>query len=119
MERTVTQLWVGADLAAVVLLALFCPFVAGASPEEIGRFYAAYAVLRGLVFLVEGGVCWGRLYLAGLAFWAAAVVMRLVPAYAPLIHAATYSGCSVWMSFQDWRGQPVAPVRRTAGSAPS
>jgi hypothetical protein len=106
LARNVSQLWSGADLAVLVLLALFCPLTTPADPEQIGRFYAALAVICGLIFYAEGRLCWGRLSLIGLGFYAAAVVMWHVPGYAPLLHGALFSTCFVWLSFQTWQRQP-------------
>src|SRR5262249_38729975 len=99
MEQLVAQFWVGADLAAVVLFSMFCPFLGTACSESIGRFYAAYAVVRGLIFFIEGRTCWGRLYLVSLGFVAAALLMGVVPRFAPLLYAPLYSGWFIWHAF--------------------
>jgi serine/threonine-protein kinase len=46
--------------------------------------YPALAVLTGLVIFVHGSLYWGRLYLAGLAFYALAVGMQLGMEWAPV-----------------------------------
>ncbi|MFO0879804.1 MAG: serine/threonine-protein kinase [Gemmataceae bacterium] len=112
MEQQVAQMWLGADFAAVTLLLVFCPPWQQADPVAAGRFYAAYAVVRGLIFVVEGRVCWGRLYFTGFAFFAAAVGMSLVPEVAPLVHGAAYSGWILWLSCRRWG-------RDTSGAPPS
>jgi serine/threonine-protein kinase len=103
MEQNLVQLWSAVDVAVVVLLALFCPFLEPATPEAVARFYMAYAVLRGLIYVIEGRMCWGRLYLVGPVFYAVAVVMRFLPEYAPLLHGATYSSWFIWLSFRRWK----------------
>jgi serine/threonine protein kinase len=111
MEQLVAQFWVGADLAAVVLFSVFCPLLGKADAESIGRFYAAYAVLRGLIFFIEGRTCWGRCYLVSLSFFAAAILMGIVPRYAPLLYALLYSGWFIWHAFTGRGGAPGVPVQ--------
>jgi eukaryotic-like serine/threonine-protein kinase len=56
-------------------------------PDDERRWLAAYplwAILTGAMFVSLGGAFWGRLYLAGLAFFAAAVVMPLRLEWAPV-----------------------------------
>jgi serine/threonine-protein kinase len=115
MEQLVAQFWLGADLAAVILFALFCPLLGEAEPESIGQFYAAYAVLRGLVFFIEGRTCWGRLYLVSLVFFAAAILMGMLPRHAPLLYAPLYSGWFLWHSGGAYPVRRTRPRARQAG----
>lgn len=102
LGQTITQLWVAADLAALLFLAINCPWDSAVDAVMLGHFYSTYSVLRGLIFFVEGRICWGQLYLPAFAFYAGAIVMLWLPSYAPLIHASMYSGWFLWLSCQRW-----------------
>ncbi len=80
----------------VWLVPLVCREVLG--PDD-GRWalaaYPLWAVLTGSMFVSMGGTFWGRLYLAGLAFFAVAVVMPWRLEWAPVEFALAMSGLMV------------------------
>jgi predicted Ser/Thr protein kinase len=87
-EAQVLTLWGGHLLGTVVLwVALGAPF----DRSLLTTFYPAYAVLTGLMMLVQGSIYWGRFYLVGLAYFALALVMPFTPDWAPLEMALMYS----------------------------
>jgi serine/threonine-protein kinase len=103
MEQGVAQMWLGADLAVVALSLIFCPPWGAGELEAVAGFYASCAVTRGLVFFIEGRVCWGRLHLTGLALFALGVAISLTPAVAPLLYGAACSGLFAWLSCRRWK----------------
>jgi hypothetical protein len=82
--------------AGMWLIPLVCWELMG--PDD-GRWalaaYPLWAILTGSMFFSLGGAFWGRLYLAGLAFFAVAVVMPLRPEWAPVEFGAVLSGIVV------------------------
>ena len=102
MERAVGQWWTGADMAMLGLFWAFVPILSPVDPVDVGRFYAAAAAVRGLIFWIEGATWWGRLHVVGLLFIAAAAVIPFVTPAGPLVHAVLYSASFVWLSRQKW-----------------
>ncbi len=107
MEQNVAQLWVGADLALFFLFLATVPLLGPLTAEALAGFFAGASVVRGLAFFIEGRSCWGLLYLPGLAFFASAPLMTLLPGLAPLIHGGMYSAWFLWLSVQSWRAPAV------------
>jgi hypothetical protein len=79
--------------AGVWLVPLVCRELLG--PDD-GRWWLAcyplWAVLTGKMFFTMGGALWGRLYLAGLAFFAVAVVMPWRLDWAPVEFGVAATG---------------------------
>jgi hypothetical protein len=119
MERSLMQLWVGTDLTAALWFAITVPLTRPPDAAAVATFYTAYLLMRGLVFFIEGRMCWGRLYLVSCAFYIAAVAMPFVPAAAPLIYAGVYAGWFLWLSFCRWDAVPPdgASGRESGNSA--
>lgn len=108
MEKLIGHWWTGADLAGLALFWAFCPALTPADPIALGRFYAAVAAVRGVIFWIEGTTWWGRLHYAGLAFFAAAAVIPFAAPCGPLVYAGLYSGVFIWLSVQRWtRPEPA------------
>ena len=105
-ERTVAHWWVGADIASVALFWLFCPVLGPADPHAVNQFYAAYAVVRGLTFWIEGCALWGRLHYIGVSFLLAGVAIPFAEPVGPLVYAVLYSGWFIWFSCQSWDDEP-------------
>jgi serine/threonine-protein kinase len=92
-EGHILSLWGGYVLGTAAL------WVALGSPYDrscLTTYYPGVAVLTGLAFFVQGSIFWGRFYLLGLAFFAAAIVMRFTPDWAPvemaLLHGSSMAG---------------------------
>jgi serine/threonine protein kinase len=109
MERDVMQLWAGMAIANAILLYLHCPLWGPVEAAEVVRVYPAWAVTLGLVFLVEGHLCWSRFYSVGVVFFAAAFLLPLAGLWAPVVYGLLYSATFIWLSLQ---GKP----RRKTGS---
>jgi serine/threonine protein kinase len=107
MERDVLHLWTGLAIADAILVYLHCPLWGPVEAAEAVRFYPAWAVAQGLVFFVEGRLCWSRLYFVGAAFFAAAVLLPLAGLWAPVAYGLLYSATFVWLSLQ---GKPERPT---------
>jgi hypothetical protein len=107
MERDVMQLWTGLAIADAILVYLYCPLWGPVDAAEVVRFYPAWAVALGLVFFVEGHLCWSRLYAVGVAFLAAAILLPLAGLWAPVAYGLLYSATFVWLSLQ---GKPERPT---------
>jgi serine/threonine-protein kinase len=113
MERDVMQLWTGLAIADAILLYLHCPLWGPVDAAETVRVYPAWAVAHGLVFFVEGYLCWSRLYFVGAAFFAAAVLLPLAGLWAPVAYGLLYSGTFVWLSLQASQSDRPAAARRS------
>jgi hypothetical protein len=107
MERDVMQLWTALAIANAILLYLHCPLWGPIEAAEAVRFYPAWAVTHGLVFFVEGHLCWSRLYSVGAAFFAAAVLLPQAGLWAPVAYGLLYSATFVWLSLQGKPGRPT------------
>jgi len=108
MERDVMQLWTGVAIANAILLYLHCPLWGPVEAAEAVRVYPAWAVTHGLVFFVEGHLCWSRLYALGAAFFAAAFLLPLTGLWAPVAYGLLYSATFVWLSSQGRPGRQAA-----------
>jgi hypothetical protein len=109
LERNVMQLWVGNDIAEVILFGLFCPPWGPAPAAEVLRCYPAWAVVRGMTFFTEGHFCWGHFYLVGVLYFVAAVLLALAGWWSPLAYGLFSSAVFVWLSFQ-FLSQSEAPA---------
>jgi serine/threonine-protein kinase len=96
-EREVLLFWVAATLARLILFGLFCPPWGPAPPGQVVWAYPAWAALYGLLLCVEGKLYWGRLYLAGLADFAVALLLPLRIDLAPLLFGLWNSAVLVWI----------------------
>src|SRR5262249_43092979 len=76
--------WVGVCVASLLLLPLTCPPGGLMEPADVLGWYPPLALLIGLTFLIQGGMYWGQHYLGGLGYFALAVLLWLLPAWAPL-----------------------------------
>jgi len=83
LERDVMQLWIGGDIAELILFGLYCPLWGPAPPDEVLRCYPAWAVVRGMTFFAEGHFCWGHLYIVGVLYFLAAVLLNLATGLLP------------------------------------
>jgi serine/threonine-protein kinase len=116
MERDVMQLWTGVAIADAILLYLHCPLWGPVDAAEAVRVYPAWAVTHGLVFFVEGLLCWSRLYFLGAAYFAAAVLLPLTGLWAPVAYGLLYSATFVWLSLQGKPGRPTGGSETTRKS---
>jgi serine/threonine protein kinase len=116
MERDVMQLWTGLAIADAILLYLYCPLWGPVEAAEAVRFYPGWAVALGLVFFVEGHLCWSRLYSFGVAFFAAALLLPLAGLWAPVAYGLLYSATFVWLSLQGKPGRPTGSSEKTIKS---
>ncbi len=96
-ERDVLLFWVAAGFARLVLFGLFCPPAGPAPPEQVVWVYPAWTALYGVMLFVEGRLYWGRLYLAGLADFAVALLLPLRIDLAPLLFGLWNSAVLVWI----------------------
>jgi serine/threonine-protein kinase len=96
-ERDVLLFWVAAAFARLVLFGLFCPPLGPAAPGQVVWVYPAWAALYGVMLFVEGRLYWGRLYLAGLADFAVALLLPLRIDLAPLLFGLWNSAVLVWI----------------------
>ena len=55
------------------------------------------------MFFIEGGLCWGRLYILGLIYFTTAALMPLAPEYAPLVYGLLNACCFTWLATQSRR----------------
>jgi hypothetical protein len=80
---------------------LASPFLFVGSPTAPGAAalaaYPALAMLTGIVVFIHGSLYWGRLYAAGLAYYALACTMRLDPQWAPLEFGVFHGGYLLFM----------------------
>jgi serine/threonine-protein kinase len=79
VEGQVIVIWIAYTLGMPLL---FYPYTGPASAALAA--YPALAILTGVLLFICGSMYWGRCYLFGLGFLAAAVLMRLRPEWAPL-----------------------------------
>src|SRR5262249_26491272 len=100
MERDVMQLWTGVAIANAILLYLHCPLWGPVEAAEVVGVYPAWAVAHGLVFFVEGRLCWSRFYSVGATYFVAAVLLPLAGLWAPVAYGLLYSATFVWLSLQ-------------------
>jgi serine/threonine-protein kinase len=98
MERDVLQLWAGFCIVCFILMSLHCPLWGPVEPTEAVRFYPAWAAVLGMVYFIEGRLCWSRLYYVGFLFFAAALALPLTGLWAPVVYGLLYSGTFVWFS---------------------
>ena len=87
-EREILLFWAGASVGRLVLFANFCPLAGPVNVDEIYRYFPTCLVLDGAMLFAGGRLHWGRLYLFGLADFAAAVVVMQVIALAPILYGA-------------------------------
>jgi hypothetical protein len=96
-------------IANAILFYIHYPLWGPVEATEVVCFYLAWAVTHGLVFIVEGHLCWSRFYYVAAAYFAAAVLLPLAALWAPVAYGLLYWASFVWLSLQ---GKP----RRKAGS---
>jgi len=122
VNRQLWAIWGGHLLAVATLLLAFrllAPDMAGA----VRLAYPSLAALTGLAFFVMGADYWGRYYLFGVLWLAAAVLMALTPAWAPLEAAVLVLAC-LWQIALVMRrlaleqARPSAPVDTPAERNP-
>lgn len=87
-EREILLFWFGISLGQVLLFANHCPPGGAFRPSEVDRFFASSSVLYGAMFFAQGRLYWGRLYVLGLASFAAAVAIMGAGPLAPLVYGA-------------------------------
>jgi hypothetical protein len=94
VEGYVVVTYVGYVLAYPVL------FVSGGMGQtsQLLAVYPYLAALTGFLVFIHGGLFWGRLYIAGLAYYALAFVMRLSPEWAPLEFGLCHCAYLILMS---------------------
>jgi serine/threonine-protein kinase len=94
VEGYVVVSYVGYLLAYPVL------FISGGlgQASELLSVYPYLATLTGFLVFIQGGLFWGRLYLAGLGYFVLAFVMRLSPEWAPLEFGLCHCAFLVLMS---------------------
>jgi serine/threonine-protein kinase len=96
-EREIFLLWVSVGVAKAILFGLNCPLWGAVRPEEIWRFFPASMAVSGLMLCLEGRLYWGRLYVAGLLDFLAAVALAVWLPLAPLGFALWNAAVLVWM----------------------
>ena len=87
-EREILLFWFGISLGQVLLFANHCPPGGAFRPSEVDRFFASSSVLYGAMFFAQGRLYWGRLYVLGLASFAAALALMGAGPFAPLVYGA-------------------------------
>jgi serine/threonine-protein kinase len=100
LERDIVRLWLGHTLAILALLWVMCPPFGETRVADALRFFPGALLVTGMVFLVEGRIYWGRLYLLGLAFFAASALTPLWWQGAPLIFGTFTAASLVWLARQ-------------------
>jgi serine/threonine-protein kinase len=115
LERDVMQLWIGGDIAEVILFGLCCPPWGPAPAAQVLRCYPTWAVVRGMTFFAEGQFCWGHFYLVGVLYFVAAVLLALAGWWSPLAYGLFNAAVFVWLSFQTL-GRSPASARGAAAS---
>jgi serine/threonine-protein kinase len=110
--------WAGAVAADGLLLALFCPLSGTPPPESVARAYPAWMAMHGLMWFMEARAYWGRFYLLGLSFFAAAALMPLAGVFAPLAFAAVNSTGLLLLSYALRQSTWMPRTRRPRGSNP-
>jgi serine/threonine-protein kinase len=93
-ERTLFSIWIGYLIGCAVVT------LSGSIMFGRERYYDAYlypfwATLSGMGFIAMGGGYWGRCYLFGVAFFAAALGMTQIPMAAPFLFGLMWSLCLV------------------------
>jgi serine/threonine-protein kinase len=108
LEWELVRLWMGHALGVVVLVWLLCPPFGGARAADALRVFPLALLLTGMIFLVEGRIYWGRLYLLGLAYFAVAALTPLWWEGAPLVFGTFTAASLAWLAGQK-RGGAVRP----------
>jgi hypothetical protein len=98
-ERGVLLNWAASLFADALLFGLFCPPFGVAAPETVARVYPAWITVHGLMWFMEARFYWGRLYLIGMLYFAAAVLMQFRIDLAPLIFGLVNAAGLTWMSY--------------------
>jgi serine/threonine-protein kinase len=83
--------WLGTGAASLLLLPLTCPPGGPARAAEVLPWYPPLALLLGLTYFIQGRLYWGEHYLVSVLFLALAILLWLLPAWAPLIFGVCYA----------------------------
>jgi hypothetical protein len=97
-EREILLFWFGISVGQLLLFANHCPLSGEVHPDEVDRVFASASVLYGVMFFAQGRLYWGRLYLVGLASFAAAVAIMSAGPFAPLAHGAAQAAAFATLS---------------------
>jgi hypothetical protein len=102
-ERGILLNWLGCVAADALLFALFCPLSGTPPPESVARVYPAWMTMHGLMWVMEARAYWGRFYLLGAGFFAAAGAMQflltLAPPFAALAFALVNAAALAWLAY--------------------
>ncbi len=107
LEWDVLHLWAAATAGEVLLFALHCPLFSPADPEAIVRFYATWAIMRAVLFFVEGHLFWPRLRVVSIIYAIVAVVLPWVGLFASLVYGLLTGGFFLWLSLQSNTASPA------------
>lgn len=102
LEWDTLHLWIATTTGEVFLFALFCPLFGPADPHAVVQFYAAWAVMRAVLFYVEGHLFWPRLRLLSTAYVVTALVAPRIDLWAALLHGCVTCAGFMWMSCQKY-----------------
>lgn len=100
MERDILYLWGAVTAGEVLLFALHCPLFSQTDPQSVVRFYATWAVMRAVLFFIEGHLFWRGLRIISIAYLVAAVVMPWLGLYAALVYGFITGGWFFVHSFR-------------------
>jgi eukaryotic-like serine/threonine-protein kinase len=113
--------WLGTGAASLLLLPLTCPPGGPGQPVEVLVWYPPWALLLGLTYLIQGRLYWGEHYLVSLLFLALAILLWLLPGWAPLIFGLCYAPYLVYHGLvfrrlgREVERQPAPPSREARG----
>jgi serine/threonine protein kinase len=111
-DRLLWSIWIGHFLTDLTLFAAI-RFSGRTLAETVEISFIIKAALTGMAFFIMGSDYWGRYYLYGLGWMAAAALMVFVPAWGPLIFAFGAAVCAWYVAWsmrqlQRARQQPPA-----------
>lgn len=95
LERQFWSIWIGVGAGVVALFFAYARPPTANEPLPALWLYPAAAVLHGLAFFSMGSGFWGGCYVAGAAFFAAALIMPARLEWAPLEFGAVLSATIV------------------------
>jgi hypothetical protein len=112
MEWQIFHIWIAATLGEFVVFGLHCPLGEPVDPNRVIQFYSMWAVMRAVVFFIEGHLFWKRLRLVSVTFLVAAIVMPWLGLYAALLYGFLTGGWFFWHSLHVPAGTRGEPANR-------
>jgi serine/threonine-protein kinase len=99
-ERQLWSVWIGYVITVMVLGLAHLLLDRGWRAEHERVIFPSITAIAGLAFFAMGSHYWGGCYIIGLVFQAVALLMALIPDYAPLLHGCMWAAC---LSTVAWR----------------